>query len=134
MSYGNRDTGCVFCDVDHAGVVASNSLAFAIRDRFPVTEGHTLVIPRRHVADWFDMTRGESAAVERLLRSMRESLREAFPGIVGFNVGINCGSEAGQTVFHCHVHLIPRRQGDVVNPRGGVRHVIAAKADYGTLA
>lgn len=132
-SYAHREPECPFCDLTQQDIVESNGLAFAIRDRFPVTLGHTLIIPRRHVADWFDLTRGESAAVERLLRSQRETLQRADSQVAGFNVGINCGAASGQTVFHSHVHLIPRRPSDVPNPRGGVRHVIAGKGDYGSL-
>ena len=111
-------------------LLAENSLAFLISDGFPVTEGHLLAIPRRHVADYFDLHQPERNAIQRLLDEGRKLLRASHPDVSGFNVGINCGEAAGQTVSHCHVHLIPRRVGDVENPRGGVRGVIAAKQDY----
>ena len=107
-----------------------NSLAVVVEDRFPVTPGHRLVIPRRHVADYFDLGTPEASACQRLLAVSRDALLAADPTIEGFNVGINCGEPAGQTVMHCHIHLIPRRRGDHPNPRGGVRAVIQGKADY----
>lgn len=109
--------------------VASNALAFAIRDRYPVSEEHTLVILRRHVATWFDATPEEQRALFELVdvvkRDLDASLRPA-----GYNIGINVGEAAGQTVFHLHVHVIPRYLGDVTDPRGGVRHVIPGKGNY----
>jgi diadenosine tetraphosphate (Ap4A) HIT family hydrolase len=95
-----------------------------------VTEGHTLIIPKRHTADYFDLVPAEVSAVNLLLQDQRKRLLAADSAIEGFNIGVNCGEVAGQTIFHCHVHLIPRREGDVENPRGGVRHVIAGKGYY----
>jgi len=89
-----------------------------------------LAIPRRHVADYFDVRQPERNAIQRLLEEERARLHERDPAIAGFNVGINAGEAAGQTVFHCHVHLIPRRVGDVENPRGGVRGVVPGKQDF----
>ena len=131
--YEHRAEGCVFCDVmakDTSRIVGENSLAFSIRDGFPVTDGHTLIIPRRHTAEYFDFVPAEVSAVNLLLKDQRKKLLESDSTIEGFNIGMNCGAVAGQTVFHCHVHLIPRRKGDVKNPRGGVRHVIADKGTY----
>lgn len=123
--------GCPFCDrVKGGDVLLKNDLAFAITDEFPVSEGHTLILPIRHVADYFELTGSERAAMEELLRYQRRSLLERDPSIAGFNVGVNCGLTAGQTIFHCHVHLIPRRPGDTPNPRGGVRGVIPPKMHY----
>ena len=133
-SYAVREGGCPFCTVPGEKVVAENSLAFLISDGFPVTKGHLLAIPRRHVADYFDLHPPERNAVQRLLDEGRKHLCATHPDVSGFNVGINCGEAAGQTIFHCHVHLIPRRAGDVANPRGGVRGVIAGKQDYTTTA
>ena len=129
-SYADRASGCVFCAVTDRAVLKENALAYLIEDTFPVTMGHTLVIPRRHVADYFDLHHSERTAIERLLKDERDRIRGQNPDVVGFNVGINAGEAAGQTVMHCHVHLIPRRRGDVQNPRGGVRGVIPDKADY----
>jgi len=101
-----------------------------IHDGFPVTEGHTLFIPKRHAADYFELTQAEINAINQLMIRQKEALQRSDKTIEGFNIGMNCGETAGQTVFHCHVHLIPRRQGDVENPRGGVRHIIAGKGYY----
>lgn len=131
--YGHREEGCLFCGLqadDKGRIVAENTLAYAIRDGFPVTDGHTLVIPRRHVDDYFGLTQAEINAVSQLLTGLRETLLQADASIDGFNVGMNCGESAGQTIFHCHTHLIPRRTGDVEEPRGGVRHTIPGKGTY----
>jgi ATP adenylyltransferase len=130
QSYQHREPGCPFCQVSQSQVVAENSLAFLMPDGFPVTEGHLLAIPRRHVANCFDLRQGERNAIQQLLEVGRKVSRERHPDVSGFNVGINSGEAAGQTIFHCHVHLIPRRVGDVENPRGGVRGVIPAKQNY----
>ncbi|WP_207479599.1 HIT domain-containing protein [Arenibaculum pallidiluteum] len=129
-SYDDRDAGCVFCNLPQSRIVAENELATAIRDGFPVTEGHTLVMPRRHVADYFDLHVPERNGIESLLHDQRRQLQEADRSIAGFNVGTNSGGAAGQTIFHVHVHLIPRRVGDVESPRGGVRGVIPARQSY----
>ena len=129
-SYAARAPGCPFCESGDRQLIAENPLAILILDAFPVTEGHMLTIPRRHVADYFDLHQPERNAIDRLLEAGRARLRERYRDIAGFNVGINSGEAAGQTVFHCHVHLIPRRPGDVDNPRGGVRGVVPGKRDY----
>ena len=124
---------CLFCEiqiVNRERVISENSLVYAIRDGFPVTEGHTLFIPKRHTSDYFSLTREEVLAINQLMDSHRQLLQKEDPTIDGFNIGMNCGETAGQTIFHCHVHLIPRRKGDVENPRGGVRHIIAGKGFY----
>jgi len=128
-SYKVREAGCVFCELDRE-VVGENELAYAIRDGFPVTPLHTLVIPKRHVADYFDLYQPELNAVNRLLQELRASIQAEDDSVTGFNVGVNAGEDAGQTIFHCHVHLIPRRKGDVEKPRGGVRGVVAGKQSY----
>ncbi len=101
-----------------------------MRDDFPVTEHHTLVIPKRHVPDFFDLHQPEINAIHSLLSAMRADVTALDGSVTGFNVGINSGEDAGQTIFHCHVHLIPRRSGDMENPQGGVRGVIPAKQSY----
>jgi diadenosine tetraphosphate (Ap4A) HIT family hydrolase len=109
--------------------VASNALAFAVRDRYPVSPGHTLIVPRRLVATWFDATREEQVAILDLVDAVKAALdAELTPD--GYNVGFNAGEAAGQTVMHLHVHVIPRFRGDVADPRGGVRYVIPARANY----
>lgn len=129
-SYAQRETGCIFCEIDTSRIVSQNELAYAVRDAFPVTPLHTLVIPKRHVADYFDLFQPEINAVNALLREVREDVSLADPKITGFNIGANAGQSAGQTILHCHMHLIPRREGDVASPRGGVRGVIPAKQSY----
>ncbi len=126
----DHDPDCAFCTIEPAVVVAANDLAFAIRDRTPVTPLHTLVLPRRHAATYFDLSEDERRAIDQLLMLLRDEILAADDTVEGFNIGINAGEVAGQTVFHCHCHLIPRRRGDVPNPRGGVRAVIPGKADY----
>ena len=123
-------TDCLFCSIEKSRIIASNELAFAIRDGFPVTEGHTLVIPKRHVEDYFGLTQPELLACDDLLRSLKAQILEADSGVAGFNLGMNAGEAAGQTIFHCHIHLIPRRIGDVEQPRGGIRHLIPGKGAY----
>jgi diadenosine tetraphosphate (Ap4A) HIT family hydrolase len=110
--------------------VASNRLAYGVRDTSPVTPLHTLVLPRRHVTSYFDLDAREKRAIDELLEEIRLDILARDPMVAGFNIGINVGEVAGQTVFHCHVHLIPRRPDDIANPRGGVRAVIPGKADY----
>jgi len=121
---------CVFCNPSPDRIVAANELAFAVRDTSPVTPLHTLILPRRHAADYFDLRSDEDGALRSLLGEIRAAITAADNSVAGFNIGINIGEAAGQTIFHCHIHLIPRRRGDVANPRGGVRAVIPGKADY----
>ncbi|WP_437819418.1 HIT domain-containing protein [Sorangium sp. So ce1078] len=118
-----------FLEAPASSWVASNTLAFALRDRFPVSPGHTLVIPRRLIATWFDATPDERTALFALVDEVKSQLdAELHPD--GYNIGINAGEAAGQTVMHLHVHVIPRFRGDVDDPRGGVRHVIPGKGNY----
>lgn len=121
---------CPFCSLPADRVVLENRAAVAVRDGFPVTVGHSLVIPRRHAETVFELTEEEIADCFRLVFGLRERLLAEDPSITGFNVGINAGRDAGQTVFHCHIHVIPRRPGDVERPRGGVRNIIPGKGDY----
>lgn len=120
-------TGCPFCDT--ADAVLENALAYARFDKYPVTPGHLLLLPRRHVASFFDTTPAEQAALLALAADAKRLL-DARHAPHGYNIGINIGEAAGQTVMHVHVHLIPRYRGDVENPRGGVRGVIPAKQNY----
>ena len=124
------DTAPVASPFDPRAAIAENALAFAVRDRFPVSEGHTLVVPRREVATWFDATREEQLAILELVDVVKRGLDERVPKPDGYNVGFNAGAAAGQTVMHLHVHVIPRFLGDVDDPRGGVRHVIPGKGNY----
>lgn len=120
---------CPFCDLDGAHVTAETKHALARLDRFPVTEGHTLIVSRRHVSNFFDLSMEEQQDIMSLLNTVKQRLDQKY-GTCDYNVGINCGPLAGQTVDHVHVHLIPRREGDADDPRGGVRWVIPEKARY----
>jgi len=123
--------GCPFCElVVSKEYLFENHFAFVKLDKYPVTEGHSLIIPKRHFPEWFDATQAEREAMSDLLHIRRSELLESDNTIQGFNIGANCGEVAGQTVFHCHIHLIPRRKGDIENPRGGVRGVIHRKMGY----
>jgi diadenosine tetraphosphate (Ap4A) HIT family hydrolase len=121
---------CVFCERLAAGaLLGENDGAAAFFDAFPLSPGHTLIVPRRHESDFLRLTGDETTAVWRLLAPVRELLEERFcPD--GYNLGVNVGVVAGQTVDHAHLHVIPRYAGDVLEPRGGVRWIIPAKAVY----
>ena len=126
--YEKRDSKCTICNLEKSAKI-SNTLAFAIKDKFPVTESHYLIIPRRHIDSFFELGSSEQKACLNLLSEIKEKLKDDS-SITGFNIGINDSEDAGQTIPHCHIHLIPRRKGDVKNPRGGIRNVIPGKADY----
>ena len=123
-------TDCLFCTIPADRIIKENDLAFAMRDGFPVTEYHTLIIPKRHAETYFDMTREEKEACDELMTKLRSEILELDSSVTGFNIGMNAGLSAGQTIFHCHIHLIPRRDDDVEQPRGGVRGVIPHKQSY----
>lgn len=127
----NKSKACIFCEIATTDrVIDQTDHCFVIRDAFPVTEGHTLIIPKRHVADYFDLTTTETFEIQQLLQKHKSQIEKSDKSVDGFNIGINVGATAGQTVFHVHVHLIPRRIGDVDDPKGGVRGVIPAKQKY----
>lgn len=121
---------CVFCNIDKSRIEIENDLALSFKDLYPVTEGHTLVIPKRRVQSFFELSSNEKKAMFELLESQKQDLQNKDKFITGFNIGINDGQDAGQTVMHCHIHLIPRRKGDMKDPRGGVRGVIPEKQSY----
>ena len=125
------DKRCPFCALPAEDRTWSGELVFAFRDRYPVSPGHTLIVPERHVATWFDATREEQRALLDAVNEVKAQLdRELAPRPDGYNVGFNAGEAAGQTVMHLHVHVIPRYRGDMDDPRGGVRHVIPSKGNY----
>lgn len=120
---------CLFCNIPRERVVLENELAFAIFDGFAVSPGHSLIIPKRHVASYFDLTQEEVLAIHELIPRVK-NLIEQDNKPDGYNIGINVGEAAGQSIFHVHVHVIPRYKGDVANPRGGVRGVIPSRQNY----
>lgn len=127
--FGNRDEHCVFCTVQQESVF-EHPLAYVIQDKFAVTPGHHLIIPKRHFDNYFELKSAELLAINELLLKTKDKLRNDDASIEGFNIGINQGVCAGQTIFHAHIHLIPRRKGDVEHPTGGVRNVFPGKGGY----
>ena len=124
------DNNCLFCKAEsERDIIASSSLSVAFFDGFPVSPGHALIIPKRHVASFFDLTKEEQLDLLKLADEVKIIVEEKYHPD-GYNVGINIGEAAGQSVFHVHMHLIPRYHGDVSNPRGGVRGVIPDKQNY----
>ncbi|EDY87307.1 histidine triad protein [gamma proteobacterium HTCC5015] len=117
---------CIFCEQD---AVLENDLAYCRVDRFPVSPGHLLIIPKRHAEDWFDLSNAEKVAINDLLEQGKQWIEKTHRPD-GYNIGMNCGAAAGQTVFHMHCHLIPRYDGDTKEPKGGVRGVIPEKMQY----
>ncbi|MEM7563130.1 MAG: HIT domain-containing protein [Pseudomonadota bacterium] len=124
--------GCLMCELpdDKFDVIDENEFCKTLRDSYPVTEGHCLIIPKRHAPTYFDMNLHEVEAAAQLLQRSRTRVQSEDPRVTGFNIGMNCGKSAGQSVFHAHIHLIPRRDGDQENPQGGVRKIFPDKAHY----
>ena len=121
---------CLFCDSKKSGIVHENDLAYASYDPYPVSDHHCLIIPKRHINDYFDMTNDELIACNDLIQIVKNEILSKDVNVKGFNIGTNAGKIAGQSIMHCHIHLIPRREGDVDNPQGGVRSVIPNKQHY----
>ena len=121
---------CLFCNIKESGLVDENILAYASYDTYPVSELHCLIIPKRHIKDYFELTNDEVISCYELIRKIKEEILLKDSSVKGFNIGSNVGKIAGQSVLHCHIHLIPRREGDVVDPQGGVRSVIPLKQHY----
>ena len=121
---------CLFCDSKKSGIAHENDLAYASYDSYPVSDHHCLIIPKRHIKDYFDMTNDELIACNDLLQMIKNEILKKDNTVKGFNIGTNAGRIAGQSILHCHIHLIPRREGDVDNPQGGVRSVIPNKQHY----
>lgn len=123
---------CVFCDYgnpQHNQIFEENELAYARWDKYPVSDGHAEVVPKRHVVSFFELTPDEVLAMYELAQKARETIAVCYSPDA-FNLGVNDGEAAGRTIHHVHLHLIPRYVGDVENPRGGVRHIIPGKGDY----
>ena len=121
---------CLFCNIEKSGCAHENDLAYASYDSYPVTEHHCLIIPKRHIKDYFDLSNDELVACNNLIRIIKKEITKKDPSVKGFNLGTNIGKVSGQSILHCHLHLIPRREGDVDNPQGGVRSVIPNKQHY----
>ena len=121
---------CLFCNIKESEVAHQNELAYASYDSYPVSENHCLIIPKRHINNYFDLSKDELIACDDLIRIVKDEIIKRDKTVKGFNLGTNIGKVSGQSIFHCHFHLIPRRQGDVENPQGGVRSVIPTKQHY----
>ena len=121
---------CLFCNSKISGVAHENDLAYASYDTYPVSDHHCLIIPKRHVKDYFELSDEELIACNDLIKIVKEEIINKDNTVKAFNIGTNIGKISGQSIMHCHIHLIPRREGDVENPQGGVRSVIPSKQLY----
>ena len=121
---------CLFCNSKISGIAHQNELAYASYDTYPVSDNHCLIIPKRHVVDYFDLSNEELIACNDLIKIIKKEILDKDKSVKAFNIGSNAGIEAGQSIMHCHIHLIPRRKDDVENPQGGVRSVIPKKQHY----
>ena len=121
---------CVFCNIPEDRIVNEYKYFYIIRDLYPVTNLHSLVIPKRHVVSYFECNQNEYDEIPIILNTQKTELKLTDDSITGFNIGMNIGEDAGQTVFHFHIHIVPRRKGDVKNPKGGIRGVIPNKQNY----
>ena len=121
---------CLFCNIKESGLADENTLTYASYDTYPVSKLHCLIIPKRHVKDYFELTDEEVIACNEIIKKIKYEIISKDASVRGFNIGTNVGLTAGQSVMHCHIHLIPRREGDVENPQGGVRSVIPFKQHY----
>lgn len=117
-----KNEGCIFCKEPETELLCENELARAFFDKFPVNEGHVLITPKRHAVTYFDATKEELAAINELIFEVKETLDKRY-NPDGYNIGVNVNHAAGQTVYHLHVHVIPRYQGDIDDPRGGIRNI-----------
>ena len=121
---------CLFCNAKESGIAAENEFAYASYDSYPVSDFHCLIIPKRHVKDYFEMSDEEILACNDLITKIKNEILAKDKTVKAFNIGTNAGKMSGQSIMHCHIHLIPRREGDVENPQGGVRSVIPKKQHY----
>ena len=121
---------CLFCNINESGSTHENELAYSSYDSYPVSEHHCLIIPKRHIKDFFELTNDELIACNDLIKKVKDEILNKDQTVRGFNIGSNAGKISGQSILHCHFHLIPRREGDVENPQGGVRSVIPNKQYY----
>ena len=121
---------CIFCKIRKEELQFENQLAYSSTDSYPVSKFHSLIIPKRHVQDYFELSVEEVQACHELILKTKDKILKEDTTVKGFNIGTNSGKTAGQSIMHCHIHLIPRREGDVENPQGGVRSVIHSKQHY----
>ena len=121
---------CIFCKIRKEELQFENQLAYSSKDSYPVSEFHSLIVPKRHVETYFDLNEEEIQACNDLILKTKEKILKLDSSVKGFNIGTNAGKVAGQSIMHCHIHLIARREGDVENPQGGVRSVIPSKQHY----
>ena len=121
---------CIFCKIRKEELRFENELAYSSTASYPVSNFHSLIVPKRHVKNYFEMNNEEVQASNELILKTKEQILKEDPTVKGFNIGTNVGKVAGQSIMHCHIHLIPRREGDVENPQGGVRSVIPLKQHY----
>ena len=126
----NPNNPCLFCNSKISGIAFENDLAYASYDSYPVTSNHCLIIPKRHISDYFELTDDELIACHDIIKIIKQEIINKDKTVVAFNIGTNAGKLSGQSIMHCHIHLIPRRKGDVENPQGGVRAVIPKKQHY----
>ena len=121
---------CLFCNSKESGIAHQNELAYASYDSYPVSDFHCLIIPKRHIKDYFELNNEELVACNELIKIVKDEIYAKDKSVKAFNIGSNIGKISGQSIMHCHIHLIPRREGDVENPQGGVRSVIPKNQHY----
>tara|TARA_B100001250_G_C19211247_1_gene533718 strand:- start:70 stop:471 length:402 start_codon:yes stop_codon:yes gene_type:complete len=121
---------CLFCNSKESGIAHQNELAYASYDSYPVSDLHCLIIPKRHIKDYFELNNEELVACYELIKIIKDEIYAKDKSVKAFNIGSNIGKISGQSIMHCHIHLIPRREGDVENPQGGVRSVIPKNQHY----
>ena len=130
MNMRDPNIPCIFCKIKHEELQFENQLAYSSIDSYPVSKFHSLIVPKRHVETYFELNNEEIQACNELILKTKKKILKQDSSVKGFNIGTNVGKTAGQSIFHCHIHLIPRREGDVDNPQGGVRSVIPKKQHY----
>jgi len=121
---------CLFCIIKKDEILDENEFAYATFDSYPVSNQHCLIVPKRHIKDYFELIEKEIIGCDQLIKKIKSQIEKNDKLVKGFNIGVNSGKVAGQSIMHCHIHLIPRREGDVENPQGGVRGVISSKQHY----
>ena len=126
----NPNNPCIFCKTNQNELIFENDLAYASSDSYPVSQFHSLVVPKRCIENYFELNEKEILACNDLIKKLKKKIISEDKSVEGFNIGTNAGKVAGQSIFHCHIHVIPRRKGDVDNPQGGVRSVIPLKQHY----